>query len=329
MICNLGSPDAPTPAAVRRFLKQMLWDPRIVEMPRLPWWLILHGIILRTRPRRVAPRYAKSWTEDGSPLLQTSRQQVEALESELARRLGEPPVIALGMRYGHPSIPEALETLRDKNCRHILVFPLFPQYSCTTTASAFDAVAQTLQGWRWVPELRWINHYYDEGAYIDALAASIGDVWEHDGQPQRLLFSFHGTPLRYSQAGDPYRGQCEETARLVAAALELDADRWAVAFQSRFGGEPWLQPYTDELLLEWARDGVKQVDVVCPGFAADCLETLEEIVVENKDRFMQAGGDKFRYIMALNDRPEHIAALATITERHLRGWITAQVKEIQ
>lgn len=319
LLTNLGTPDAPTAAALRRYLAEFLWDSRVVEIPRLPWWLILHGIILRLRPARSARKYELIWTPEGSPLLAISRRQAAAVAAALADRHPGPIRVALGMRYGHPSLAAALAELRAAGAQRLLVLPLYPQYSATTVASTFDAVAAELRTWRWLPELRVITHYHDDPGYLDALAASIRTA-RAERPGERLLFSFHGLPKRNLLAGDPYHCQCLKTARRVAERLELQAEQWTVAFQSRFGRAEWLQPYTGALLAEWAKAGVKSVDVICPGFAADCLETLEEIAIENRQVFLDAGGERYRYIPALNDAPAHIDALADLIDRHAAGW---------
>ena len=320
LLVNLGSPDAPTTKAVRRYLAEFLWDPRVVEIPRLPWWLILHGVVLRLRPRRSAHAYRRVWTDEGSPLLVISRGQAHALQQALTSRYGDRVKVALAMRYGSPSIQEGLAHLREAHARRILILPLYPQYSAATTATVFDAVADELKTWRWLPELRFISHYHDDEGYLTALVNSIRESWEQHGQAERLLFSFHGMPKRTLLAGDPYHCHCQKTARLVAERLGLPAGRWQVAFQSRFGRAEWLQPYTDKTLRQWAHAGVKQVDVVCPGFAADCLETLEEIAMLNKKAFLGAGGTSLRYVPALNERVDHIEALVSLIETHIQGW---------
>lgn len=320
LVTNLGTPDAPTTAALRRYLAEFLWDPRIVDIPRPLWWLILHGVILRIRPRRSAAAYRNVWTEDGSPLLNIANLQVEALRKELAQRLLGPVVVELGMRYGNPSIASGLEKLRAANARRILVIPLYPQYSCSTTASTFDAVAAAIKQWRWVPEFRFVNHYHDETGYIEALASSVRESWSGRQQPDKLLFSFHGTPKRFLLEGDPYFCQCHKTARLVAERLDLAEGQWQLTFQSIFGREEWLKPYTIDTLRELGSSGTKSVDVVCPGFSADCLETIEEIGMENRDAFLEAGGETFTYIPALNDREDHINALAGLVQKHTTGW---------
>jgi ferrochelatase len=320
LLVNLGTPDAPTTAAVRRYLAEFLWDPRIIELPRPLWWLILHGVILRIRPRRSAEAYAKVWTDEGSPLLTWSRKQRAGLQRELASSLPGPVHVALGMRYGQPSIAAALEELRAASVRRLLILPLYPQYSATTTGSTFDAVADVLRGWRWLPDLRLISDYHEEPGYIDALAASVRDHWASEGRGEHLVMSFHGLPRRYLEAGDPYFCYCHHTARLLAAALGLGEEQWSVSFQSRVGREEWLRPYTDEHLRELAEAGHSRVDIVCPGFSADCLETLEEIAQENDHYFREAGGDGLSYIPALNARRDHLSFLAQLVLRNFRGW---------
>jgi len=316
LLINLGTPDAPTVPAVRRYLAEFLSDPRVIELPRTLWWPILHGIILRLRPRQSVRSYRGLWTEQGSPLLVIARRQAATLQERLDRHLPVPVRVALGMRYGNPSIASALADLRDANARRILVLPLYPQYSATTTASGFDAVTAELSTWRWLPELHFVNQYHDEPGYIAALAQSIRAYWAEQGEPDRLLFSFHGIPRTYLLRGDPYGCQCRKTAHLTAEALALAPQHWQIAFQSRVGRKEWLQPYTEETLIAWGREGVKKVHVVCPGFAADCLETLEEIAVTNRDRFLAAGGKEFGYIPALNDRAEHLELLTALVLRH-------------
>ena len=310
LLTNLGTPDAPTAAALRKYLAQFLSDPRVIDTPRWLWWPLLHGIILRLRPRRSAKAYRKVWTDAGSPLLAISRRQCAAVRSAL--QAAGPYRVELGMRYGNPSIRAALETLRADQVNNLLILPLYPQYSAATTASTFDAVADVFKSWRQLPALSMINSYHDDPGYIAALTASIRAHWAQYGEPDKLLFSFHGLPKDYVLAGDPYADQCRASARLVAAALELAEAHWAVAFQSRFGPRDWLQPYTDKQLQQWGASGIAHVQVVCPGFSADCLETLEEIALQNRDFFLDAGGKEFSYIPALNDRPDHIAALCDI-----------------
>ena len=320
LLVNLGTPDAPTPAAVRRYLREFLWDPRVIELPRPLWWLVLNGVILNVRPRRSAHAYSVVWTDEGSPLLAISRRLRDALQAALDTELPGPVSVALGMRYGRPSVAEALRELRDAAVRRLLVLPMYPQYSATTTASVFDAVTAELQRWRWLPELRFVNHYHDDPAYIDALAGSVRRFQAAYGTPDRLLMSFHGIPRRYFLGGDPYHCECQKTGRLLAEALGLAPDRWRLGFQSRVGREEWLRPYTDETLRRWGAEGVRSVQVICPGFAADCLETLEEIALQNRDTFVAAGGKDYAFIPCLNDEPAHIGALSALVRRHLQGW---------
>jgi protoporphyrin/coproporphyrin ferrochelatase len=321
LLVNLGTPDAPTPAAIRRFLAEFLGDPRVVEAPRWLWWLALHGVILRIRPSRSAHAYRQIWTPEGSPLLLHTRALVERVGGLLQRHL--PATVALGMTYGSPSIPAALDQLRSAGVRRLVVLPLYPQYSGTTTASVFDRVTSQLQRWRWVPELRFIGNYHDQPAYIEAIAASIRDHWRTH-ERGHLLFSFHGIPRRYLLAGDPYHCQCQKSARLVAERLGRDAGTWSVSFQSQVGRQEWLRPYTDETLLKMAREGQRRVSIVCPGFAADCLETLEEIAIRNRELFMASGGEFYDYIPALNAGEAHASLLSDLLAQHARGWPGAE-----
>ncbi len=308
LITNLGTPDAATPKAVRRYLKQFLWDPRIVDIPRIPWWFILHGIILRTRPHRSAALYKSVWTDKGSPLLVISKAQKDALQE----KLGDTIKVELGMRYGNPSIPSALEKLKQHGVKQIIVLPLYPQYSCTTTASAFDEVAHTFKTWRNLPHLQFINRYHTHSKYIDALCNSITEHWEKHGQAEKLMLSFHGCPKHHHTQGDPYYDECLETAQNVAEQLKLTEKQWIVTFQSRFGRAEWLKPYTDKTVKELALNGTKSIDVICPGFSVDCLETLEEIAVENRAYFIESGGEKYHYIPALNTRSDFIETAASL-----------------
>ena len=316
LLTNLGTPDAPTTEALKRYLKEFLWDPRVVEEPRWKWWLILNGIILNTRPARSAAAYKSVWTEKGSPLMLHSLDQ----QAGLQKTVGDNLHVELAMRYGNPSIASGLQALREKGCTKILVFPLYPQYAAATTGSTFDAVANELKQWRRVPELRIISSYHDHPAYIDALTVSVRSHWDAHGKPERLLMSFHGIPQRYFDNGDPYPCMCRKTGRLLAEALELKEGEWLVSYQSRFGREEWIKPYTDETLKIWGAEGIGCVDVICPGFSSDCLETIEEIGEENREYFEEAGGKVLRYIPALNSNDAHIKALAGIASEHLKGW---------
>jgi ferrochelatase len=317
LLTNLGTPDAPDTASLRRYLKEFLSDPRVVEQPYWLWWLVLNLVILNIRPAKSAAAYRSVWMDRGSPLMVHSLDQ----QASLQKQMGDDVHVELAMRYGNPSIASAMEKLRDKGCTKILVFPLYPQYSATTTGSTFDAVAEQLTHWRRVPGMRMVDAYHDHPAYIGALAASVKKHWDEFGRPERLLMSFHGIPQRYFDNGDPYPCMCRKTARLLAEALALKEGEWFVAFQSRFGREPWVSPYADSTLKNWGAEGIGRVDVICPGFSSDCLETLEEIAVENRGYFIEAGGKELLYIPALNSDETHIRALAGIAREHLRGWV--------
>jgi ferrochelatase len=319
LLVNLGTPDAPTVPAVRRYLAEFLSDPRVVEAPRALWWLALHGVILRTRPRQSARAYAAIWTPQGSPLLVHSRALAQALQRRLAVRFGDRVLVALAMSYGLPSIDGTLEHLRRQNVRRLLVLPLYPQFSGTTTGSIFARVTAELARWRWMPELRFMNEYHDDEAYIAAVADSIAAQWQSHGR-KHLLFSFHSIPRRYFLAGDPYHCQCQATARRVAARLDLAAWEWSVGFQSRFGREPWLEPGVDQLLDKYAHAGPRQVTIVCPGFAVDCLETLEEVDMRYRAAFLARGGEAFDYVPCLNAGEAHCQLFERLLLRHAQGW---------
>lgn len=324
LIANLGTPDSHRVADVRRYLREFLLDPRVVEAPRPLWWLVLNAVILNTRPRKTAHAYAKVWRADGSPLLAISRRQRQKLQAALNAMAGDggdtAPIVELGMRYGNPSIADALRKLRSAGARRLLVLPLYPQYCAATTASTFDAVSAELRRWRWLPALRFVANYHDHPAYIGALAASVRDYRRRHGRAEMLLMSFHGIPQAYFDAGDPYHCECLKTARLLAEELNLAAGEWRVSFQSRLGRARWLQPYTDRTLIELAQGGARDVQVICPGFSADCLETLEEIALAGRDAFLQAGGTRYGCIPCLNDGEAHIRALAAIVAENLDGW---------
>jgi ferrochelatase len=319
LLANLGTPDAPTAAAVRRYLAEFLSDPRVVEIPRLVWKPILHGIILRVRPAKSAAKYASIWTPEGAPLLVWTDRLAKLLAGYLGER-GRRVEVRTAMRYGAPSIAGGLDALKAAGCARVLVLPLYPQYAGPTTASVIDAVGAWARRTRHVPELRFVNHYHDDRGYIDALVASVRAHWQREGQGERLVLSFHGVPERTLRLGDPYHCECRKTARLLAERLGLPAERVVVTFQSRFGKAKWLEPYTEPTLRRLAASGVKHVDVMCPGFATDCLETLEEIDQEARAAFLASGGQAFGYIPCLNDRHEWVAALAAIALRHLQGW---------
>jgi len=321
LLVQLGTPTAPTAAALRPFLRQFLGDPRVVEIPRLIWWPILHGIILNTRPAKSAHKYASVWMDEGSPLMVHSVRQTELLRQKLNER-GHDIDLMLAMRYGEPSIATVLESLRERNMTRLLVLPMYPQYAGSTTATVFDEAARVLQGWRNLPEMRWVRNFHDDPGYIKALAAQVREGWARNGRGERLVMSFHGVPRRTLELGDPYHCECLVTARLLAEQLGLNRDQWVVTFQSRFGKAQWLQPYTEPTLEALAREGVREVDVLCPGFVVDCLETLEEISIEAKSAFLKAGGQQFRYIPCLNEAPVFIDALASLVEAQLSGWPT-------
>jgi ferrochelatase len=321
LIVNLGTPQAPTPAALRRYLKEFLSDPRVVEIPRPAWLPILHGIILNTRPAKSAAKYASVWMKEGSPLQVHTERQAKLLASYLGRS-GHPELeVAWAMRYGSPSIRDTLAAMRAKNCSRILVIPLYPQYAASTTASVIDAVTDCLHHWRNQPEMRFVRSFHDDPGYIAALAQSVRDHWMQQGEADRLVLSFHGIPRRSLELGDPYHCECLKTARLVGEALHLPPERLQVSFQSRFGKAAWLQPYTEPTLKTLAAQGVRRVDVMCPGFVADCLETLEEISIECRAAFLGAGGREFHYIPCLNERHDWIAALSALAHRHLGHWL--------
>ncbi len=321
LLSNLGTPQAPTASALRTYLREFLWDARVVEVPRPIWAFVLNAFVLPFRPGKVAHAYQAIWTEQGSPLLVTGLGQRDALARSLGETLGDGVRVAIGMRYGKPSIDAALQELIDANCRRILHLPLYPQYAAATTATNIDALAKSFARRRWLPELRTINQYDDDPLYIEALAASVRDVWQREGEAERLLMSFHGIPQRYWDQGDPYPCFCMRTGRLVGESLGLPKERYAITYQSRFGREPWVQPYTDATLEAWGREKVASVDVMCPGFSADCLETLEEIDMQNRAIFEGAGGGRFRYIAALNTREDHLTMFHALVMRHLRGWV--------
>lgn len=316
LFINLGTPDAPTPAAIRRYLAEFLSDPRVIEIPQPLWQVILRLFVLPRRPRALTPRYEDIWWEEGSPLLVASRRQAEGVERELARR-GIAIKAALGMRYGNPSIASAMDALRDAGCERVLVMPLYPQYAASTTATAVDKVNDYAKRRRNQPELRFVKRYPDDPGYIAALVQSIREHWRQHGKPERLLLSFHGIPRITVEKGDPYHRDCMDTVRALKQALGEDGALVHHAFQSRFGAQEWLQPYTEPTLREWAKAGVRTVDAMCPGFLADCLETLEEIQVECRDAFVEEGGESLRYIPCLNGDPAWIRALSDLVQRNL------------
>ena len=320
LLVNLGTPTAPTASAVRPYLAEFLGDPRVIDYPRWLWWLILHGVILRVRPKRSAHAYARIWNERGSPLRYGSEALAAGLQAELDRQQPGTLRVALAMRYGGPSVAHTIGQLQREGVRRLLVLPLYPQYSATSTGSVIDAVADAFKQLRWPPELRIVNDYHDDPGHIDALAAGIERWWAANGRGEKLLLSFHGIPERYVRLGDPYLDQSRRTAQLLRERLQLGEDELIVSFQSRVGRERWLQPYTDATVRQLAADGVRKLDVACPGFAVDCLETLEEIAMQNRDFFVAAGGETLRYVPALNDSTEQVDSLAALVRRHLQGW---------
>lgn len=321
MLVNLGTPENPDAASVRKYLAEFLSDPRVIRVPRLLWWLILHGIILRVRPGKVAKLYQTVWTDHGSPLMHISRKQQAALQTRLQELTGQSIPVELAMSYGEPSLTTAGRKLAASGVQRIIVLPLYPQYSSTTTAAVFDGLARALQRCPDIPELIFIRDYWQRDDYLQALANSVSEYWDEHGKPDRLLMSFHGIPQRYEDTGDPYPGYCRGTAQGVADRLALPEGQWSESFQSRFGREEWVKPYTDELLAQWgADDSIDRVDVLCPAFAADCLETLEEIEEQNKITFLEAGGKAYHYIPCLNDRPDHITVLAQLVLERAKAW---------
>lgn len=307
LLANLGTPDAPTTAAVRRYLRQFLSDKRVVDTPRIVWWPLLRGVILPLRSSRVAKLYHSIWMDEGSPLMVYSRRQEKAL-SDL---LPDTPV-ALGMSYGSPSLSSAVEQLLSHHVTHIVVLPLYPQYSCSTVGAVWDELGRIFAPKRWIPSLSLIRDYATEPAYIEALAASVRRAFNEQGEPDLLLLSYHGIPQRFANEGDDYPTRCRATTRALVSALGLPPEKVMMTFQSRFGREPWLMPYTDETLKMLPEKGIRHIQVMCPGFSSDCLETLEEMAIQNREVFIEAGGEKYEYIPALNDDPAHIAMMAAL-----------------
>ena len=320
LLTNLGTPDEPTTPSLKRYLRQFLSDGRVIETPKAIWWLILNGIILNTRPAKSAKNYKSVWTEEGSPLLLYTKKQKELIKSHLEKKFSN-LVFEIGMRYGNPSIKKGLNNLRNQNCDRIVVLPLYPQYCAATTGSTFDAVAEELQQWRWVPSLRFIGSYYDQPLYIKALKNSIEDFWSKNKKPAKLIFSYHGIPKKYLDKGDPYHCFCRKTTRLVAEEMNLSENSYITTFQSRFGPAEWLQPYTDKTIESLAKDGTDNIHVISPAFSSDCLETIEELNEENREIFIENGGKKFGYIPCLNDREDHIHLLTSLIENELHGWV--------
>jgi len=322
LLINLGTPDAPTAKAVRPYLKEFLSDPRVVEIPRAIWWLILNGIILNVRPKKSAAKYATVWTSEGSPLRVHTAKQAVLLQGYLGERTKAPLVVDYAMRYGSPSIPSVLRKLKEQNCQRILIVPMYPQYAASSTATAFDIVFDELRRMRNTPALRTIRNYHDHLGYIKALANNINEYWMKNGRPEKLVMSFHGVPQYTLEKGDPYHCECHKTGRLLAQELGLKPEQYKISFQSRFGKAEWIKPYTTATLLELGKQKTRRVDVVCPGFVADCLETLEEIAQEGKEDFQHAGGGEYNYIPCLNERNDWMHALTDLVMENLHGWLT-------
>jgi ferrochelatase len=322
LLINLGTPEAPTAKALRPYLREFLWDRRVVEIPRLLWWPILHGIILNTRPAKSAEKYASIWHADGSPLKVYTARTATLLKGHLGERARQLVLVDYAMRYGQPGVGERIAALKAQGVTRLLVLPLYPQYAASSTGSALDAVWQALLHTRNPPELRIVRSFHDHPGYLQALRRSIEVFWAERGRPDVLVMSFHGVPRRSLDLGDPYHCECQKTGRLLAEALGLSSEQYRITFQSRFGRAEWLQPYTAATLHKLGQAKTRRVHVVCPGFVADCLETLEEIGMEGKAEFLNAGGGEFHYIPALNDRPLWIQALTDLVHGHLAGWLT-------
>ena len=322
LLANLGTPDAATAPALRRYLGQFLMDRRVVEIPRAIWWFILNCIILVVRPKKSAAKYAQVWTNEGSPLLVHAQKQATMLRGYLGQKINSPFSVELGMSYGNPSMQSAIDKLRAQHCDRILVFPLYPQYAASSTGSALDAVWRVLLRTRNMPAIRTIRHYHDHPAYIAALAGSVREHWRlNGGKPNKLVMSFHGLPKFHLLKGDPYHCECHKTARLLAETLELSKDEYTIAFQSRFGKQEWLKPYLASTLADLGKAKIKRIDVICPGFSSDCLETLEEIAMEGREDFQHAGGGEYHYISCLNDSNDWIHALTDLVMDNLQGWL--------
>ena len=319
LITNLGTPDAPNKKELKVYLNQFLSDPRVIELPKILWQIILKLVILQIRPSKSAEAYKQIWTDKGSPLLDIANKQLNKIQSSFSSK-NENIVFEVGMRYGNPSIPDALLKLQKKQVRRLLVLPMYPQYCAATTGSTFDEVTNVLQKWRWIPEMRFINQYFEEKNYIEALSNSIKSFWKKTSKPQKIIFSYHGIPKRYLTNGDPYHCFCLKTTRLVKEQMGLSDDEIMTTFQSRFGREEWLKPYTSETLKELPKQGIKNIHIISPGFSSDCLETLEELEEENKEYFMESGGENYHYIPCLNDHDDHIDVFVNLIKKHTQGW---------
>lgn len=330
LLVNLGTPDAPTAQAVRPYLKEFLSDPRVVEIPKAVWWFILNGIILNVRPKKSAAKYATVWMPEGSPLRVYTERQARLLEGHLSQRTQAPYVVEYAMSYGNPSIASVMQKLKAQNCTRILVVPMYPQYAASSTATVFDRVFAAVQTMRNAPAIRTIKHFHDDAGYIEALAANVNEYWMKHGRPEKLVMSFHGVPKYTLEKGDPYHCECHKTGRLLAQELGLSKEQYVVSFQSRFGKAEWIKPYTTATLLELGKQKTKRIDVVCPGFTSDCLETLEEIAQEGKEDFQHAGGGEYHYIPCLNERNDWIVALTDLVMANLQGWlVNADAAELE
>lgn len=327
LLVNLGTPDAPTAQALRPYLKQFLSNSRVIEIPRWIWWPILYGFILTFRPKKSAEKYAQIWMPEGSPLKVHTERQTQLLLDSLAKRTQSTVVVEYAMNIGNPSTAEVLKRMKEQGCERILVIPLFPQYASSSTAAAMDSVFAELKKMRNMPAIRTVKQYHDDPDYIAALAKNINEYWNANGKPNKLIMSFHGVPRYTLDKGDPYHCYCQKTGRLLAEALALNTDQYQVCFQSRFGRAKWLTPYTSETLKQLGEDNTSRVDVVCPGFVSDCLETLEEIAIEGKNTFSKAGGQEFHYIPCLNEHESWIQALSNIAYTNLQGWLDLEQAE--
>lgn len=327
LLINLGTPDAPTPRALRPYLKSFLSNSRVIEIPRWIWWIVLNGVILNTRPKKSAEKYALIWTSEGSPLKFHTERQTKLLLGFIGERIKPVPIVEYAMCIGSPSIAEVLSRMKQHGCDRILILPLYPQYAASSTAAAFDAVFTQLSKMRNVPSIRTVKHYHDHPGYINALAQNVRDYWMRTGKPDKLIMSFHGVPHFTLDKGDPYHCECQKTGRLLAEALNLDTNQFQICFQSRFGKTEWLRPYTSEILEQLGKQNTRRIDVICPGFVSDCLETLEEIALEGKTTFVQAGGQEFHYIPCLNERDDWIHVLADISLTNLQGWLGLEKSE--
>ena len=319
LITNIGTPDKPNKEALKTYLKEFLSDPRVIEIPKFIWQTILRLLILNLRPQKSAKLYKSIWKKKNGPLLVMLEKQRRGIKKVLQNKLKNIK-IEIGMRYGNPSIKLGLERLRSKSCRKILILPLYPQYCAATTGSTFDKVTEILRKWRWIPEIRFVNNYFEESVYIECLIKSIKESWKKFGKAQKLIFSYHGVPKKYLLKGDPYYCFCQKTTRLVAEKMKLKKKDYITTFQSRFGPGEWLQPYTDKTLEELPKKGIKKIHILSPGFSSDCLETLEELEVQNKENFLSSGGERYNYIKCLNDDPQHLKMLGFLILNHIKGW---------